>query len=323
MSHVALGWRFFLTAEQRELQQLQKEMETSALRLRKQGRGAPGYFDPAGCPNLTVPVDSYLHTTPQGVSLYLYTGEDIVSEYVRLGGWERVELAELMQVLAEPEVKTHTPPIFVDIGANVGWFSMNVASHGYKVYAFEGMPQNVELMKATVCASEEGRGNVLLYPYGLGTSIRTCMVISDKSNQGDGFTLCGKDVTEQRSRFSGDYSIRGTMEMRRLDEIMDMDVRVMKIDVEGYEPWVIAGAMKWLTQRKVMYILTEVSYFSQVHMSGGHPPTTYYYMLRGLGYRCSTKGFEGEDVDPDVIARMRVGSALNLFCKKTWFPLDE
>ena len=29
-------------------------------------------------------------------------------------------------------------PLFVDVGANVGWFSINMASAGYRVAAFEG-----------------------------------------------------------------------------------------------------------------------------------------------------------------------------------------
>ncbi len=33
------------------------------------------------------------------------------------------------------------PPLFVDIGANVGWFTINMAARGYSVAAYEGVDE--------------------------------------------------------------------------------------------------------------------------------------------------------------------------------------
>lgn len=41
--------------------------------------------------------------------------------------------------------------LFVDIGANVGWFTLYVASRGYDVAAFEGMRSNVQLIRTSLC----------------------------------------------------------------------------------------------------------------------------------------------------------------------------
>ena len=51
--------------------------------------------------------------------------------------------------------------------------------------------------------------------------------------------------------------LRGTMTVRRLDSLLAEDVQIMKIDVEGFETEVLAGAEELFNKYEVKYIMTE------------------------------------------------------------------
>ncbi len=58
------------------------------------------------------------------------------------GHWESEEMNELLWAMEQPlpnQQQQHVPPLFVDIGANVGWFTINMAARGYDVAAYEGV----------------------------------------------------------------------------------------------------------------------------------------------------------------------------------------
>jgi hypothetical protein len=46
---------------------------------------------------------------------------------------------------------TRDEVIFMDIGANVGWFTVNAAAMGYTVFAFEPTSPNVFAIRHTLC----------------------------------------------------------------------------------------------------------------------------------------------------------------------------
>jgi FkbM family methyltransferase len=50
---------------------------------------------------------------------------------------------------------------------------------------------------------------------------------------------------------------RGSISIRRLDDLLSEDVQVMKIDVEGYELEVLQGAKELLSHHTVKYIMAE------------------------------------------------------------------
>ncbi|KAG2454152.1 hypothetical protein HYH02_001188 [Chlamydomonas schloesseri] len=253
------------------------------------------------------------------------------------------------------------PPLFVDVGANVGWFSVNVAAEGFQVAAFEGMASNVALVRASVCASSGGSspssgsrsaggsgssgngtlaeaagrvgggggglgGRLRLYSFGLGARDTSCFLFSDINNRGDGITMCdAADEAAALAKVPRGYALRGRLPIRRMDEVLlqrqrwrqellqeqllqeasgpaplPTEVKVLKVDVEGYEPQVFAG----LGELRVWYIATE---FNPVLLSGvnsGYRPLQLLEDLLTRRYRLSTTSFRGPWLSPDDAKRL-------------------
>lgn len=67
--------------------------------------------------------------------------------------WDEVSHRSLKQpsVSQQQQLLQQRKGLFVDVGANVGWFTLYVASRGYDVAAFEGMRSNVNLIRSSLC----------------------------------------------------------------------------------------------------------------------------------------------------------------------------
>lgn len=80
--------------------------------------------------------------------MFVYGSNDIVSNELKgMGRWEKPEIDEWLWAIREwkpkqaAAVTTSTVPerpLAVDIGANLGWFTINAAAAGARVAAFEG-----------------------------------------------------------------------------------------------------------------------------------------------------------------------------------------
>ena len=96
--------------------------------------------------------DMFVYAASSGV-------RDIVSESISsVGSWERGDTEKLMSLLPQDDEallgekidgSARKREVFLDVGANVGWFSMVALNLGHEVIVFEPFESNVEL----ICAS--------------------------------------------------------------------------------------------------------------------------------------------------------------------------
>lgn len=251
--------------------------------------------------------------------MYVYPAEkDIVSfNVIQNKKWEGHGLKEILSVLRQPVNGTaDEDPLFVDIGANVGWFTLGVASQGYRVMAFEGMQQNVELMLASLCANPSFQHLAKLHQLGLGREDAKCLLFAGGDNVGDGHMSCGDD---EAMRFTdAGYQQRGTMLVTRLDNVLDEDVKVLKMDVEGAEWLVLQGASKLVKERGIPYITLEYAREMLTSVSGPGSPQQLSSFLSSAGYQCSLTGFKGQALSLEALASGRgLADVVNLYCHQT------
>lgn len=120
----------------------------------------------------------------------------------------------------------------VDVGAHVGLWTRVLSDKFKVIHAFEPVPEHVECF--TVNALTGGNAFIHLHNVALGNSNSNDIVINvDKENSGHS-RIDPKFPKKQEGSI--------TARMTRLDDYEIADVNFLKIDVEGYEFFVIQGA---------------------------------------------------------------------------------
>lgn len=158
--------------------------------------------------------------------------------------------------------------VLVDIGANVGMYSVWAAkTRGARVYAFEPEAQNYALLNRNIALND------------LGALVRAyCLALSDANGYselhlselkiGGSCHSLGEQVDFRHQPMRPVFS-QGCI-AARLDDLVGSDVvpppDYIKIDVDGFEPKVIAGAATLLRSGKVRSLLIEVNQNLPDHM---------------------------------------------------------
>lgn len=133
--------------------------------------------------------------------------------------------------------------VVIDIGANIGSFSLFAAYHGATVYAIEPEPHNLEALKKNIKLNNR-EDIVHVCPYGISDYKGTAII----SDEGGGATIKDDGI------FGAEIEIMPLDNFFSLYNIQDVDV--LKIDVEGSELEIILGTSKENLQ-KCKYITME------------------------------------------------------------------
>jgi FkbM family methyltransferase len=156
---------------------------------------------------------------------------------------------------------------FIDVGANIGYFSClmsKLAGPAGKVLAIEPEPQNLKLLEQNIKINE--LTNVTVHPCALGAGEGSAMLGLYKPSNRGRHSLLEKDAKERIK-----VPVRTLDDVARDSGINAGSWSLVKIDVEGYEGFVIDGAKETLPR-----IETLVMEFSPAILknAGGDPAST-------------------------------------------------
>ncbi len=75
--------------------------------------------------------------------------------------------------------------------------------------------------------------------------------------QGNGNVDCNsKNLEEAKGKMSGGFVMRGEMQIKLLDDVgPQRDVKALKMDVEGHEPFVMRGAKNFFSRHTVWFMV--------------------------------------------------------------------
>merc|ERR1719232_1572123 len=153
--------------------------------------------------------------------------------------------------------------IMLDVGANIGWFSLVAATHGAtKVYAFEPNLQNTVRFCESLRLNNllrDDRSQDVVIPISKGAGNREeekKLYAADEKNAGS-FTFI---------RNKGNHKVIGTMNITTLDSFAERhgwfdskpSIGLFKLDVEYYEPEVFEGAEKLINSGLIEKITFEL-----------------------------------------------------------------
>jgi FkbM family methyltransferase len=185
--------------------------------------------------------------TPPGDEAFPFfvheTGDAYISKKIeRAGVWEPFESKILLSLLGDGD---HV----IDIGANIGWYSVScarrVAPSGH-VFAFEPDETNFGILCRNVGVNVPTL--VTAERTALGRSAGTATIQHSADNLGDHRI---RAFVQQ----GGERAAEGAVRVRSLDDYLDAStrfqlerLRILKIDVQGFEAEVMQGAGKLLAR---------------------------------------------------------------------------
>jgi FkbM family methyltransferase len=187
----------------------------------------------------------YTYDLGQGLKIEFDLSQNLdafMCDYLmRFGRYE----SEVESVLSRLVTKETT---FVDVGANIGYFTVIFSKSARTVYAFEPVPTIFERLSRNL--SLNGCENVRALQLAVSKERARLRLYESKISDGHDSTV---------RRFEHDRSI--LVDAVSLDEAVDPSAKdiVMKVDVEGSETDVLMGALGLIRSGRVSAIVVEWS----------------------------------------------------------------
>ncbi len=210
------------------------------------------------------------------VAMYGLIAGDVVSGNIAFNGFYELELSRHIAHLARKG------SLFVDAGANMGYFSLlwAGANSSARAIAFEAVPRNVSLIENNLLQNHLS-DRVTVVPKAAGKE--SCVIAFDTG-------------PVEQTGWGGIASVAtpGTIEVPlvRLDqELPDAPIDVLKIDVEGADTWVLFGCEALLRKKRIGAIFFEENRGRMEKL--GIAPGEAQSFLRSQDYTCVP--FEGDD----------------------------
>lgn len=200
------------------------------------------------------------------ISIVLNRKNGIVDEEIYLKG---VFDKEVLDCILE---NTNSNSIFLDIGANIGYMSFCVSPFVKKVYSFEPNPNLEKQFYKTIQLN--AFNNITRLPYGCSIAESIEKLYLNKSNIGAS-SILSQNKNEQFLE----------IQLKPLDSFFEQFEKVdfIKIDVEGYEKFVIDGAEKIIEKYKPkMVIEFSPMYYERIEKGSTQK---FYQKMVNYGYK--------------------------------------
>lgn len=141
------------------------------------------------------------------------------------------------------------PDQVLDIGANIGCTSILFGELAKRVVSFEPSPSTFRFLRRNI--SDSGLTNIDLQNYGLGSAAARLKIMFSGASRAGAFVANHAKASEGH--------ITEDIEIQRLDDVFAHlpvpRVDFIKIDVEGFEIFVIDGAAKTIGQFRPVVVL--------------------------------------------------------------------
>lgn len=174
--------------------------------------------------------------------------------------------------------------VFYDVGACVGGYSLMAGARGAHVYAFEPLPWNVGALLQNL---RRNRIDMVVAPFVVGSTDGP-VTLNTSAHVQKGFGL----ASVQQHYHDHRDNVQLPMFSMRLDTFVEMDVEFpthIKIDVEGGEIGVLAGASRVLADERLRSIIVEA------HDQSAED--TMAELMTAAGFRRHWRGGDGRTFD--------------------------
>lgn len=201
-----------------------------------------------------------------GIHMLVKPGDFISDEILRSGCWEPEVTREILSI------SRSTHGLMVDVGANMGYFSLLWAGSNAsnRVVSIEPVSRNIELIRKNIDLN------------GLNDRITLIPVAASNRRGMSSFDEGSKAETGHGGLTRTESSNGTKIATIMLDDYFD-EIEVLKIDVEGADALVLMGASRLLMDQRIGTILYEINENRCALL--GLSPTSASDLLRAYGYQ--------------------------------------
>lgn len=191
--------------------------------------------------------------------------------------------------------------VCLDIGANIGYFTLVMAKQAKQVHAFEPEPRNFDILQKNMALNNVQ--NATLY---------NSAVSSEASGRAT-LHLCGMNRGMHRL-YQSHWCNEGTVKVQtiRIDDYISQ-ADFVKMDIEGAELGALRGMKKMLERGTTLLM----EFHPPSIVEYGADPGDVYDFMKSLGYSVEIPGRDGKELsfqELEKIANERAGT--NVLCRR-------
>lgn len=217
--------------------------------------------------------------------------ENFEEKKIALKGFWDKETTYLLSEVLKNMVGSGKKPVFCDIGANTGYYTLlaaDILGSDGKVFSVEPHPDNISKIRENIGLN--GFENIEVVPKAVGNS-ESSLFLSVSSNSAYHEPLAtGKDKLKHLDKIE--------VEQVKVDKLLEESTKgdnplVLKIDVQGYESEVLKGSKEVLESGK------DIIVFIELHERPGNPADKSLKFLEKNGFKPSYMEKKGEITSVD------------------------
>jgi FkbM family methyltransferase len=150
-------------------------------------------------------------------NMYVYKNSDFVSnKIIKDKSWESIDTNKIIYALNyyKNKSKIDNDKIYIlDIGANIGWYSVFLGKYGYKIISFEASEKNSYILKKNYCLNRDIK--ITIINKGLYNNEEECEYYEVLGNIGDGLVIC-----EENQTIPNGFKMKGTISLTKLSNLV-------------------------------------------------------------------------------------------------------
>jgi FkbM family methyltransferase len=198
--------------------------------------------------------------------------EDFGNSITSVGYFEQHETESFLRTITH-SCRVNPENLVVDVGGFNGYYTMLAATSGCRVQVWEAQPHNVVMVQFAVLMNR--LWNRVQVHHKICSNGTMPMRFTGTAMDGHVSGTYSRSDNEQRQKQMAEWGLNDDpnegvlVEPLSIDNAVKERVLLMKIDVEGYEPHVIAGADKLLRAGMIENILMEYNMWRAMKLEEG------------------------------------------------------